>query len=129
MSFFDTHEAGCIPADQPCIRCRLSNYLVNTQGIEGRDIVEAFLNGVGKPRDAAALGEHVGGLGLSKRALGPLNFRRIRTLADLVPFSERDLLAFPNLGRKGLNEIKTELAERDLHLGMDVERVLAMNRP
>ncbi len=120
MSFFDTHERGCSLPGRPCVRCQLSSYLINTYGYEVREIVEGFLNGVGKRAEVAALGEHVGALGLSKRVLALLNRHRIRTVRELVTMSEWELLNFPYLGRKSFYEIKEALAERGLYVGMDV---------
>ena len=120
MSFFDTHERGCKRPKHRCVRCRFSDYLVNEHGVAVREIVEGYLNGIGESPGVAVLGEHVGGLGLSKRALNPLHYRRIRTLGKLVTWTENELLRLPHFGRTSLIEVKVALHKRGLRLGMDV---------
>src|SRR5262249_54321063 len=45
----------------------------------------------------------------------------IRTIADLVPKTEAELLKTKNFGKKSLNEIKTVLGEMGLSLGMHLD--------
>jgi hypothetical protein len=59
-------------------------------------------------------------LGLSVRSDNYLKNGDINYIGDLVQKTEDEMLRSPNLGRKGLNEIKEALAQMGLHLGMDV---------
>ena len=45
----------------------------------------------------------------------------IRTIADLVPKTEAELLKTKNFGKKSLNEIKTMLGAMGLSLGMRLD--------
>ncbi len=56
-------------------------------------------------------------LELSVRASNCLKSANIRTIADLVPKTEAELLKTKNFGKKSLNEIKTILGEMGLSLG------------
>jgi DNA-directed RNA polymerase subunit alpha len=60
-------------------------------------------------------------LELTVRAANCIKAQFVRTIGDLVHHAESDLLKTPNLGKKSLNEIKSALAARNLHLGMRVE--------
>jgi len=60
-------------------------------------------------------------LELTVRAANCLKAQNIRTIGDLVHRAESDLLKTPNLGKKSLNEIKSALSLRNIHLGMRVE--------
>src|SRR5207244_2530744 len=55
-------------------------------------------------------------LELSVRASNCLKSANIRTIADLVPKTEAELLKTKNFGKKSLNEIKTILEEMGLSL-------------
>jgi hypothetical protein len=57
---------------------------------------------------------------ISVRASHCFNALDIVYIGDLVQKSEAEMLRWPNLGRKGLNDIKLALAEMGLHLGMEV---------
>lgn len=60
-------------------------------------------------------------LELTVRSANCLKAQNIRMLGDLVQYTENDLMKFPNLGRKSLNEIKSVLSERGLSLGIRIE--------
>src|SRR6266581_9133542 len=60
-------------------------------------------------------------LELSVRASNCLKSANIRTIADLVPKTEAELLKTKNFGKKSLNEIKTILGEMGLSLGMRLD--------
>src|SRR5438094_6645384 len=60
-------------------------------------------------------------LELSVRASNCLKSANIRTIADLVPRTEAELLKTKNFGKKSLNEIKTILGEMGLALGMRLD--------
>ena len=69
-------------------------------------------------------------LELSVRASNCLKSANIRTIADLVPRTEAELLKTKNFGKKSLNEITTILGAMGLSLGMrldpeELERVRA----
>jgi len=69
-------------------------------------------------------------LELSVRASNCLKSANIRTMADLVPRTEAELLKTKNFGKKSLNEITTILGAMGLSLGMrldpeELERVRA----
>jgi len=55
-------------------------------------------------------------LGLSTRVLNSLHGANIDTVADLVEYSEDDLLKLKNFGQKSMTEIREQLAERQLSL-------------
>jgi DNA-directed RNA polymerase subunit alpha len=59
--------------------------------------------------------------GLSVRSLNSLKNSNIRTLRDLVEFSEDDLLKVKNVGEKALSEIAELLQREGLNFGMAFE--------
>ena len=61
--------------------------------------------------------------GLSVRSLNSLKNSNIRTLGDLVEFSEDDLLKVKNVGEKALAEIAELLQREGLKFGMQFEDV------
>jgi DNA-directed RNA polymerase subunit alpha len=60
-------------------------------------------------------------LELSVRASNCFKAANIRTIADLVPKTEAELLKTKNFGKKSLNEIKTMLGAMGLSLGMRLD--------
>ena len=62
-------------------------------------------------------------LDLSVRAKNCLKAANIRTIGDLVSKTEAELLSFRNFGKKSLEEIKKVIAEYDLFLGMNPEKL------
>ncbi len=60
-------------------------------------------------------------LELSVRANNCLKNDDISYLGELVQKTENDMLKTPNFGRKSLNEIKMQLENMGLSLGMEVE--------
>jgi DNA-directed RNA polymerase subunit alpha len=60
----------------------------------------------------------------SIRALHCFESNNIKTLADLVGKSEKEVSEIKNLGRATLREIKAKLSELGLSLGMDVNSIL-----
>ena len=60
-------------------------------------------------------------LKLSVRANNCLAWANIKTVRDLVIKTERELLAYKGLGRGSLLEIKEQLANIGLYLGMDLD--------
>ncbi len=61
----------------------------------------------------------------SIRGLHCFEMSGIKTLADLVRKSEKEVQEIKNLGRATLKEIKTKLSELGLTLGMDVDGILS----
>jgi len=73
------------------------------------------------PDDASMQGifaQMVDVLEFTMRTANCLQAEKIRYIGELVQFTDGELLVMPNLGRKSLNEIKEQLALRDLTLGM-----------
>jgi DNA-directed RNA polymerase subunit alpha len=68
------------------------------------------------PGQEALLSKSVSELELSVRSRRCLQRLNVQTLADLVQYTESDLLATRNFGVTSLNEIKARLAEHDLQL-------------
>lgn len=62
------------------------------------------------------LGRHVAEIPFSVRTHNCLDRAEIKTLGQLVKYTEKELLHLKNFGRKSLNEIKAVLAEDGLEL-------------
>jgi DNA-directed RNA polymerase subunit alpha len=78
------------------------------------------------------LGRPIDDFGLSVRSLNSLKNSNIRTLKDLVEFSEDDLLKVKNVGEKALSEIAELLQREGLNFGMGFEETdgeLRITRP
>ena len=69
----------------------------------------------------ANLLRNVAELEVSVRASACFKAANIRTVADLVPKTEAELLKTKNFGKKSLDEIKTVLGAMDLSLGMHLD--------
>lgn len=81
------------------------------------------IEGIGAQRGVEAnpvFSSRVEELGLTVRSQNCLKQEGIRYIGELVRQSERDLMRTPNLGKKSLAEIKTELAKRGLQLGTEL---------
>ncbi|MDE0396982.1 MAG: DNA-directed RNA polymerase subunit alpha [Candidatus Poribacteria bacterium] len=65
------------------------------------------------------LAKPVSELELSVRASNCLETANIKTIRELVTKEEKDMLEYKNFGRTSLNEIKEQLANMGLALGMD----------
>jgi DNA-directed RNA polymerase subunit alpha len=70
------------------------------------------------------LGRSVDELELSVRSSNCLKAANIKSLGELVPKSESDMLKYRNFGRKSLKEIADILDGMGLHLGMDMNELL-----
>ena len=69
------------------------------------------------------LAKPVSELELSVRASNCLETANIKTIRELVAKEEKDMLEYKNFGRTSLNEIKDQLANMGLHLGMDPDAI------
>ena len=81
---------------------------------------------------AASLARSIDDLGLSVRSVNSLKNSNIRTLGDLVQYSETDLLKVKNVGEKALGEIADLLRREGLNFGMryeDVDGVIQVTDP
>ena len=67
------------------------------------------------------LSKPVADLELSVRAGNCLETANIKTIRELVVKNEKEMLEYKNFGRTSLNEIKDQLANMGLTLGMDLE--------
>ena len=67
------------------------------------------------------LAKPVSELELSVRASNCLETANIKTIRELVVKEEKDMLEYKNFGRTSLNEIKEQLANMGLTLGMDLD--------
>ena len=67
--------------------------------------------------------DHVYALELSLRATLSLEDANITSIAELVQYSEQELLGRPNFDRQSLNEIKKELSMMGLGFGMNPTEV------
>ena len=70
---------------------------------------------------AASFARSIDDLGLSVRSVNSLKNSNIRTLGDLVQYSETDLLKVKNVGEKALGEIADLLRREGLNFGMRYE--------
>ena len=59
-------------------------------------------------------------LRLTVRSANRLRSNKILSIGDLVQKSETELLRLPNFGQRMLDEIKEALAQRGLHLGVQI---------
>lgn len=82
----------------------------------GRPEAPAAGQGSGALREK--LGRLIDDFGLSVRSLNSLKNSNIRTLRDLVQYTEDDLLKVKNVGEKALKEIADLLRAQELNFGM-----------
>ena len=68
--------------------------------------------------------DHVYALELSLRATKLIEEANITSIAELVQYSEQELLRTPKFGRKSLNEIKKELSMMGLNFGMKLTELI-----
>ena len=60
-------------------------------------------------------------LEFSVRAMNSLSNQGIKTLGELIVYTENDLKSFPNMGRTSIEEIKNILEDFSLYLGMNLK--------
>ena len=85
-------------------------------GIEELNKLKLFLCGADGVKSNADL--PIGELRLPLRVNACLNAEGIKTIGDLLKWSEVDLLKTPNIGKKALNEIKDALYNRGLFMAV-----------
>ena len=61
-------------------------------------------------------------LDFSVRTMNCLSNQGLKTIGELVVYSENELRSFPNMGRKSIEEIKNILEHFSFHLGMDLNQ-------
>ena len=61
-------------------------------------------------------------LDFSVRTMNCLSNQGLKTIGELVVYSEHELISFPKMGRKSIEEIKNILEHFSLHLGMDLNQ-------
>ena len=61
-------------------------------------------------------------LDFSVRAMNSLSNQGLKTLGELVVYSEHDLRSFPKMGRTSIEEIKNILENYSLYLGMNLNQ-------
>ncbi len=91
--------------------------------LAGIDRADPEIASVGKDKGAEVspiLFTPIEDLNLTVRSQNCLKQQEISWIGDLVQRTEKDLMRFPNLGRKSLTEIKAALAQQGLQLGMDI---------
>lgn len=71
----------------------------------------------------AVLMKRISDLPVTKRSANCLRNENIVYLADLVRFTEPEMMKMPNFGRKSLTELRELLEQHGLHFGMDVSRL------
>jgi DNA-directed RNA polymerase subunit alpha len=82
-----------------------------------------IVGGAGTDGLAASLARSIDDLGLTVRSVNSLKNSNIRTLADLVQYSEGDLLKVKNVGEKALGEIAELLRREGLNFAMRFEEL------
>ena len=60
-------------------------------------------------------------LEFSVRAMNSLSNQGIKTLGELIVYTENDLKSFPNMGRTSIEEIKNKLEDFSLYPGINLD--------
>ena len=124
-----TYAEGSIRQMEQCafslLRVRYANRLRQALGEPAnlRITFDEFASGRKSllPKQEVHLSKPVSSLDLSIRTANCLEAAKIATVRDLAVKSERELLKYRGMGRKGPVEIKTVLAKMGLYLGMSFE--------
>lgn len=87
--------------------------------IRERDRLDALVQGEKAPltEEEKLFARHIDGLELTVRPANCLKSEGIKTIGDLLKSTDHDLLKIPNLGRKGIEEIRVALGSRGLSIG------------
>jgi hypothetical protein len=110
-------------------------YVLKTESIQKKTFLEDNLN---KKLDEKKINNEnfdkkflikIDDLDLPVRVLNFLKTENINYVGELIQYTEKDILSFPNSGRKSLQDIKYELSQINLTLGikLDKERDLYKN--
>ena len=99
-------------------------YVLKTESIQKKTFLEDNLN---KKLDEKNINNEnfdknflikIDDLDLPIRVLNFLKTENINYVGELIQYTEKDILSFPNSGRKSLQEIKYELSQINLTLGI-----------
>ncbi|MFT5832319.1 MAG: hypothetical protein ACI9SY_000705 [Candidatus Paceibacteria bacterium] len=110
--FLQDHFHGCTQ-DQPCPTCQAEQLLMSA-GIY--DAFNQLQQDWSDGEETSWRSVNVAVFDFSQRTSNCLRNDGIKTLGQLVQKTEFDLLRIDNFGRKGMNEIKANLAELSLSL-------------
>ena len=98
--------------------------LVTKSSKKTQQLIKFLLTGVLQMiKNKISIFDPVYKLELSMRTINCLKGLGIKSIAELVQYSEKELLRTPNFGRKSLNEIKKELSMMGLGFGMNLTKV------
>jgi len=117
-AFSFDHLPGCSPI-KPCTVCKAVMFLRRTLTPPEFEAFAAIALGTEHDSEIkkAPLLTPISTFRLSMRTYGPLQTDNIKTIEDLVRMTEAEMLRIPNFGRKGLNEVKQELAKAGWKIG------------
>ena len=103
-------------------------YVLKTESIQKKTFLEDNLN---KKLDEKNINNEnfdknflikIDDLDLPIRVLNFLKTENINYVGELIQYTEKDILSFPNSGRKSLQEIKYELSQINLTLGTKLDK-------
>ena len=103
-------------------------YVLKTESIQKKTFLEDNLN---KKLDEKNINNEnfdknflikIDDLDLPVRVLNFLKTENINYVGELIQYTEKDILSFPNSGRKSLQEIKYELSQINLTLGTKLDK-------
>ena len=103
-------------------------YVLKTESIQKKTFLEDNLN---KKIDEKNINNEnfdknflikIDDLDLPVRVLNFLKTENINYVGELIQYTEKDILSFPNSGRKSLQEIKYELSQINLTLGTKLDK-------
>ena len=103
-------------------------YVLKTESIQKKTFLEDNLN---KKTDEKNINKEnfdknflikIDDLDLPIRVLNFLKTENINYVGELIQYTEKDILSFPNSGRKSLQEIKYELSQINLTLGTKLDK-------
>lgn len=113
---FDVHDEGCRPLS-PCNMCKaaafLRSKLTNSEVDQLRKILAVKVDRLSEDTSLNDPTLFV----WSTRVGNALRNENIRTIGDLVRWSESELLRIPNLGRRSTREMREQLLKVGWNLG------------
>ncbi len=126
FTFTDAHDGDCSPAKpgkccqaMALLRARLDPALVIKFLELCRPPAPAIETTPAPPPPPDPLDEPVDNWDISTRTAMGLKHHQVTTLRELVQLTELQMRSVPNFGRKSLNELKSILAAKGLHFGMN----------